>query len=674
MKIQLTISLLVSDRTETLERCLASLKPFLRELNSELIIVYTGKNPETRKIAEQYTSHIIPFAWCNDFAKARNAGLKEAKGEWFLYLDDDEWFEDPEEMIHFFQSGEYREYQSADYIQRNYLDWEGTAWSDAYVGRMCRRLEETRFVYPIHENLKPYPEPCKKFHAFVHHFGYVGGKKDKEQAGKSRRNLSLLLERLKTGEATSHLYAQLAQEYAGIGNYKEAASYCRKGLCAAGEERGENPLRMWLQLELIRMLSCDGDGRRALVEGERMMDSSALEEVGELHLAILLVDLCWNLKEYKKGIGYVLRYRSVLKYLWEHSEKAMRQNGITATFSGAEMQAADVYIKGLFFATETGEDQAAEEILSWIPWEDSDRLQARYGDLEEWKNHYAEQREKILEAYCGLATDNAYVCLQKMYYSEECRRLPETDRLWEISIENCPAGFQEQLVRLGVKKELPLETLLEKMSLEDWNVCAEMLSERVARSDRKEFYEKLHRLLKKRPLFAERLKQAFLEKKLSQGILEPFYMKKLFSDYCESVIADARMLYRREILESQDSYLLPAKYKFAVRMQDALGLIESGRIAECVPLLAEALHICPQMSGAVSHLTRYLNEILKHPPQPVSEEFLSLGGQVKQVLFGFMNQKQWNEAYAVTSQLVSLLPEDLEVLRLKQEILRAGTE
>ena len=109
MKLQLTISLLVSDRKETLKRCLDSILPLLEEINSELIVVFTGKNPDILETVKQYTSHIIPFTWCNDFSKARNAGLIEAKGEWFLYLDDDEWFENVNEIIQFFKSGEYRE-------------------------------------------------------------------------------------------------------------------------------------------------------------------------------------------------------------------------------------------------------------------------------------------------------------------------------------------------------------------------------------------------------------------------------------------------------------------------------------------------------------------------------------------------------------------------------------
>lgn len=105
MNIQLSISMLVSDRMETLGKCLASLKPLLMELDSELIVIFTGKNEETLELVQQYTPHIIPFTWCDDFSKARNAGLKEAKGEWFLYLDNDEWFEDTSEIIQFFKSG-----------------------------------------------------------------------------------------------------------------------------------------------------------------------------------------------------------------------------------------------------------------------------------------------------------------------------------------------------------------------------------------------------------------------------------------------------------------------------------------------------------------------------------------------------------------------------------------
>ena len=76
----LTISILVSGRTETTFRCLDSLQPLRDVVDTEVILVDTGCNDEMRKKLKSYATKIIPFEWCNDFSKARNAGLAEASG------------------------------------------------------------------------------------------------------------------------------------------------------------------------------------------------------------------------------------------------------------------------------------------------------------------------------------------------------------------------------------------------------------------------------------------------------------------------------------------------------------------------------------------------------------------------------------------------------------------
>ena len=109
-KPQLTISLLASDRPIELRRCLDSLRPITDALSCELILIDTSKNPNVNALLREYTEQVYEFEWCNDFAKARNEGLKRAQGEWFLYLDDDEWFVETDELISFFRSGEYKDY------------------------------------------------------------------------------------------------------------------------------------------------------------------------------------------------------------------------------------------------------------------------------------------------------------------------------------------------------------------------------------------------------------------------------------------------------------------------------------------------------------------------------------------------------------------------------------
>lgn len=689
MNIQLTISLLVSDRIATLGRCLSSITPLLRELDAELIIVYTGQNPETLELAKQYTSHIIPFTWCNDFAKARNAGLNAAKGEWFLYLDDDEWFEDVDEILYFFKSGEYQRYQTAFYIQRNYTDLEGVSYADAYVGRMCRRLPDTRFVYPIHENIKPYPEPSKKFGTFVHHFGYAGVKNDTKQTEKSDRNLSLLLTRLKNEPASAHLYAQAAQEYSGSGEFDTAIDYCRKGLTLAQRTRDVDALEMWLQLELPTLISYNGDQKLALEEGERLLNSPRLLEVGKLNLTAILVNLCWNLNEYEKGLRFVRQYRATLEYLQAHQEKAMTQNGITFTFASGERPSVMIYVKGLFFASKNIEISDAKDdetsdaasftiinqILSWIPWTDKSRIEPQYDNLEEWKRQYPNQKEVILKGFASLKTDNFYVNLQKAYYFEDnLQQTEDTYYYWNLCAEECPAYFLTQLIKMAARNAFPLQVLLGSLSLDDFDLCAGSLAERTELSDMEELCQKLLPELTDSgyPLFAERLKQSVMKKQLTQGLLEPSRLLTLLDEYCGSAIADANMIYRKELLNDPDSYILPAQYKFAVCIQRALKLIAAEDYAGCVPLLKKALHLYPQLSIAVSGLTKHLNELLKNPPRPASAEFEILGNQVKQVLHGLMENQQWEEAYGVNAQLVTLLPDDLEILKLKQEILLEG--
>ena len=77
------------------------------------------------------------------------------------------------------------------------------------------------------------------------------------------------------------------------------------------------------------------------------------------------------------------------------------------------------------------------------------------------------------------------------------------------------------------------------------------------------------------------------------------------------------------------------------------------------------------MSGAVGQLLRYLEEEAQAPRTAVSEEFQLLGAQVKQALRGLMETGRWEEAQSVIGQLLALLPDDIEALRMKQEILRA---
>lgn len=228
-QIILSISLLSSNRKSTIRKCLDSLKPIMEQISSELIIVDTGSDAETRDILKEYSNHIIPFQWCDDFSAARNAGLKQARGEWFLYIDDDEWFTDVTEIVDFFQSGEYKKYGRALYITRNFQNREGTVYTDDWVSRMIQLTEDTHFEGAIHEYLTPMQGKCKFLKCPASHFGYLFDSAEKMYRH-SKRNITLLLKMLEKEKNCIRWWMHLVQEYLGVKEYSNLYDLCRRGI------------------------------------------------------------------------------------------------------------------------------------------------------------------------------------------------------------------------------------------------------------------------------------------------------------------------------------------------------------------------------------------------------------------------------------------------------------
>ncbi|MEE1308446.1 MAG: glycosyltransferase family 2 protein, partial [Anaerovibrio sp.] len=58
----------------------------------EMIVVDTGSTDDTVELAEAAGAKVYYFAWCNDFAAAKNYAIEQAAGDWILFLDADEYF------------------------------------------------------------------------------------------------------------------------------------------------------------------------------------------------------------------------------------------------------------------------------------------------------------------------------------------------------------------------------------------------------------------------------------------------------------------------------------------------------------------------------------------------------------------------------------------------------
>lgn len=84
---RLSVCIIARDEEAVLARCLES----VRAAADEIVVVDTGSTDRTVEIARAFGARLGTFAWCDDFAAARNAALDLATGEWVLWLDADDY-------------------------------------------------------------------------------------------------------------------------------------------------------------------------------------------------------------------------------------------------------------------------------------------------------------------------------------------------------------------------------------------------------------------------------------------------------------------------------------------------------------------------------------------------------------------------------------------------------
>ncbi|GHU59278.1 hypothetical protein FACS1894133_5700 [Clostridia bacterium] len=188
-KIVLSIGMIVKNEGENLGKCLSALQPLRDAVPCELVITDTGSTDDTVEIAERYDARVLRFAWCDDFAEARNFGLRECTGEWFMFLDGDEVFGDLRSLISFFGNSKLRaKYDVASYIQRNFHSYGNPDdYSDLATPRIAKITRSLRFEAAVHEMLNA-RGLIYTSDSYVEHYGYVGAK----NAEKEERNNVIL--------------------------------------------------------------------------------------------------------------------------------------------------------------------------------------------------------------------------------------------------------------------------------------------------------------------------------------------------------------------------------------------------------------------------------------------------------------------------------------------------
>ncbi len=193
----LGLVMIVKNEERSLEKCLAKAK----KLVDKIYITDTGSTDKTMSIAKRFGAHITHFAWCNDFAAARNFALEQSDCDWNLVLDADEYLVkgSRKDIQDFMEKGGF-----VGAIQNNssYRDATGEiSKSYSYITRLIPR--GTYFEGKIHEQVVS-SLPIAPLPLVFDHDGYL-------EAGKGERNLEILLKQLEADPEDAYTQYQTAR-------------------------------------------------------------------------------------------------------------------------------------------------------------------------------------------------------------------------------------------------------------------------------------------------------------------------------------------------------------------------------------------------------------------------------------------------------------------------------
>lgn len=324
----LTISLLASDRMNTIRRCLDSLDPIREAIPVELIIIDTSSKDEIHNILLEYTDIVEKFTWCNDFSKARNIGLKKAKGEWFLFLDDDEWFVEYDDLIQFFKSGEYKKYKCATYMCRNFIDENFEYYSDSWVSRMTQIEPDTEFRSKIHEYIYPFDGPCKYIYARVNHTGYIF-KTEADKRKHFERNTSLLKGMEEEEPDNLRWQVQFVQEYRAMSEWETLEEYAQTRI---EKSKGRNNGREGLQvmtlyaaylIALFNLKKYD----KMLEKCDELISDKRCTNLAKAMAYLQKAEGYYALNQYREAISFSHKFLKEMRNLKKDKERMQWENG-----------------------------------------------------------------------------------------------------------------------------------------------------------------------------------------------------------------------------------------------------------------------------------------------------------------------------------------------------------
>lgn len=211
--------MIVKNEEKYLDKCLQSVQGKV----DEIIIVDTGSADKTVEIAEKHGSIIKYFKWIDDFAAARNYSISEARSEYILVLDADEYLDESADLQKELDKG--KDYYSL--TVKNYQT-EGRVVLHRNV-RVFKSGIGLKYSGNLHEHLNTFDEVNKymgiESDILIHHVGYLPD--IVLEKGKKKRNYDIMIKEIERNPS-GYSYFNMGVVYMQEEQYDKALDMFKK--------------------------------------------------------------------------------------------------------------------------------------------------------------------------------------------------------------------------------------------------------------------------------------------------------------------------------------------------------------------------------------------------------------------------------------------------------------
>lgn len=275
---RLALVVIARDEAPRIARLLDSVKPWV----DEMLVLDTGSRDDTAVVARAHGARVAQFAWCDDFAAARNHALDLAPADWHLVLDADEWLISGGEALQALR-GQAPDFVGALQLRDHFDAAPGqAAEASAWLSRLLPG--DVRYAGRIHEQ-PLHARPVHRLPVVVGHDGYTGNR----LADKRGRNRRLLLQALAESPQDAYLCYQLGKDHAVYDEHAQAeAAFAR-----AAALPGAMAAPWWLDLVVRRLYALKCLGRHGEAMDFAQAQMAAGDDSPDFFFAIgdLLLDL-----------------------------------------------------------------------------------------------------------------------------------------------------------------------------------------------------------------------------------------------------------------------------------------------------------------------------------------------------------------------------------------------